>query len=176
MPRPRRRLPSPRCWFWLGVGTLVALRVLTLSRADGQRDFSVPPLREGPCRVVRVISGDTLMVMQDEQQGEVLLRLLGVEAADAARDGQPLATEAHRLTKAFVGRGETRLVLDKHRLDERGRYLAYVQCRGESLNEALLLAGLARFKPTPGHSASMQRRLKEAEEAAQASRVGLWRD
>lgn len=172
MPRPRRRLPSTRFWFWTGVATLVVLRVLTFSHASNQRDFSVPSLRDGPCRVVRVISGNQLVVVQDEAQGEVIVHLLSTQTPPA---GHALFEQAKRFTAAFLDGDAVRLRLDNHRLDGAGRYLAYVECDGEQLNEALISAGLARFYDFPGNSASIDRRLKEAEAFAQAEKLGLWR-
>lgn len=175
MPRPRRRLPAATFWFWLGLGTLVALRALTYTRADGVRYFGVAPLREGPCRVVQVMSGDELVIVQDEDRGPVPLRLLSTHAPLLDRDSAELVADARRFTEAFVSHGDVRLVLDIHRLDERGRYLAYVECDGQQLNEALLLAGLARFESSPGNSASMERRLRDAEDAARTARIGIWK-
>jgi endonuclease YncB( thermonuclease family) len=173
MPRPRRRLPSPRFWFWLCIGALVVLRVLTLSRADGQRDFRVEPLREGFCRVVRVLSGNQLLVVQDERQGEVVVHLLSTQAP-LPEDEPALVDAARRFTESFVARGEVSLMLDNHRLDSAGRYLAYVECGDQQLNEALLSTGLARFFYFPGNSASMDRRLKHAEAAAREAKLGVW--
>ncbi len=172
MPRPRRRLPSNRFWFWTGVAILVVLRLLTLSPPAGQRNFSVVPLHEGPCRVVRVLSGNQLVVVQDEAQGEVIVHLLSTQTPPA---DHPLFEQAKRFTAAFLEGDSVHLQLDNHRLDSAGRYLAYVECDGEQLNEALLSAGLARFYEFPGNSASIDRRLKEAEAFAQVERLGMWR-
>jgi endonuclease YncB( thermonuclease family) len=170
----RLRLPPNRWWFWIGVAVLVSLRLLTHSPARGQRDFAVEPIHEGPCQVVRVISGDTLVVVQDESRGEVTIKLLSTQAPQE-KDGEALIEEAKQFAETFLHRGEIHLRLDNHRLDSRGRYLAYVECEGQQLNETLLSSGLARFYYFPGNSASMDRRLKEAEEAAQAAKVGLWK-
>lgn len=174
MPAPRRRLWSARAWVWLGVVMLVALRVLTLSRASGQRDFTVPPLKEGPCEVVRVVSADTIVVRQQPLPGEVTVRLLSTQAIPATENAA-LAREGQRFAEQFLGRGEVMVRLDNHRLDSRGRYLAYLECAGEQLNEGLLAAGLARFVKFAGNSPSMDRRLGDAEAAAQGVKVGLWK-
>lgn len=175
MPPPRRRLPDATFWFWLGLGTLILVRAITYTSAAGVRDFSVSPLREGPCRVVRVISGNLLVVVQDETQGEVTVHLLSTQTPEAETDGQALVEAAQRFTEAFVARGDVQLGLDNHRLDSAGRYLAYVECKGEQLNEALLSAGLARFYYFPGNSPSMDRRLKDAEDAARLASRGIWK-
>jgi endonuclease YncB( thermonuclease family) len=170
----RLRLPPNRWWFWIGVAVLVLLRVITYSPARGQRDFAVEPIREGPCQVMRVISGDTLIVVQDETRGEITIKLLSTQAPQQ-KDGVAFAEEAKQFTETFLSRGKAQLKLDNHRLDSHGRYLAYVECDGQQLNQALLSAGLARFYYFPGNSASMDRRLKEAEEAARAAELGLWK-
>jgi endonuclease YncB( thermonuclease family) len=172
MPRPRRKLPSTRFWFWTGVATLVVLRVLTYSHASNQRDFSVPPLRNGPCRVVRVLSGNQIVIVQDEAQGEAIVRLLSTQTPP---EGHPLFDQAKRFTAAFLDGDSVQLKLDNHRLDSEGRYLAYVECDGEQLNEALLSVGLATFYDFPGNSASVDRRLKDAEAFARSEKLGLWR-
>ncbi len=170
---PRRRLPSVRAWFWLAIAILLGVRWLTLAPVSGQRDFSVAPLEEGSCRVVRVVEADRLIVVQDESRGEVTIKLLSTQAPQTA-DGAKLIDEARRFTESFVQRGEARLVLDNHRLDTKGNYLAYVECGGAQLNEALLSAGLARFFYFPGNSPSMDRRLKAAEDGAKEAKLGLW--
>lgn len=171
---PRRRLWSPRTWVWLGIATLIALRVLTFSRAEGQRIFTVSPVSEGPCPVVRVVSGDTLVVRQDPQPGEVVVRLLSTQVVPI-EENAALAAAARQFAERFVARGVVTLRLDNHRLDTRGRYLAYVECQGEQLNEALLAAGLARYVYFPGNSASLDRRLQDAETAAQNVKAGVWK-
>ena len=172
MPRPRRRLLSARTWVWLGLFTLIALRVLTLSRAQGQRNFSVAPLREGPCQVVRVISGDTLVIRQDPLPDEVVVRLLSTQAI-TDQENPSLAAQARRFTSSFLASGDVSLRMDNHRLDERGQYLAYVECGSQQLNEALVAAGLARFTYLAGNSASMDRRLKDAQESARLAKLGM---
>lgn len=173
MPGPRRRLLSPRSWVWLGIGTLVLLRVLTLSRAEGQRSFTVEPLVAGPCRVVRVVSGDTLVVVQPPRAGEVVIRLLSTQAIAPGED-TALAESAARFAREFVADREVSLRLDNHRLDARGRYLAYVEAEGLQLNEQLIAAGLARYVDFPGNSASVERRLRDAEASAKSNRLGCW--
>lgn len=173
MPGPRRRLLSPRSWVWLGIGTLVLLRVLTLSRAEGQRSFTVEPLVAGPCRVVRVVSGDTLVVVQPPRPDEVVVRLLSTQAVASGEDAA-LSEAAIRFTEDFAAAKEVSLRLDNHRLDARGRYLAYVEVEGQVLNEQLIAAGLARYVDFPGNSASVERRLRDAEASAKANRLGCW--
>lgn len=174
MPLPRRRLWSARTWVWLGIVTLVALRTFTAAPADGQRDFTVTPLQAGRCEVKRVLSGDTLVVTQPHLSDAVTLRLLSTQAI-SAEENPALAAEAKRFAEAFVARGEVTLRLDNHRLDSAGRYLAYVECGGEQLNEGLLAAGLARFYYFPGNSPSFDRRLQDAQASAQAAKLGIWR-
>ena len=175
MPRPRRRLPSNRFWFWTGVAILAALRLLTMSDGGRYRDFSVPALHDGPCRVVRVLHGDTLVIVQSPSSNEVTVRLLGVQAPNPAVDGVKFAEMARTFTAAYLEEGEVRLVLDNHRLDHDGCYLAYVECGGEQLNCDLLAAGWARYCKVPGNSASLDRQLREAASFAQVERLGMWR-
>jgi endonuclease YncB( thermonuclease family) len=150
--------------------------LVTLAPVRGQRDFTIAPVREGPCRVLRVLEGNTLLVVPDGQTREVTIKLLSAQAPQVDADGLALVVAARRFTAEFVARGPVDLRLDNHRLDAQGNYLAYVECGGAQLNEALVAAGLARFYFFPGNSASTDRRLQDAEEAAQAARLGIWND
>jgi endonuclease YncB( thermonuclease family) len=171
---PPRRTVSVRFWIWLCIGTLLLLRLVTHHPLEGHRDLRVTPLLAGPCQVTQVISGDTLVVVQAPPgPGEVVVRLLSTETP-GDDDGPEWRRAARQFSADFVQRGNVRLKLDQHRLDSQGRYLAYVECDGVSLNEALLAAGLARFCQFPGNSPSTDRRLRAAQEDAQYARRGLW--
>lgn len=96
--------------------------------------------------VVRVIDGDTLIVERDG--GEERVRLLGIDAPEVARDGQPgepCAAEATALTQELTDRAEVEVISDPSQPDEDryGRTLAYVEADGRDVSAELLRTGLA---------------------------------
>src|SRR5687768_13409418 len=81
-------------------------------------------LAEGIHRVERVVDGDTLLLANRAR-----VRMIGVDAPEMVRDDQPQeawAAEAAAFTEEFLAGGEARLQLDRERLDQYGRFLAYV--------------------------------------------------
>ena len=174
MPRPRRRLFPWQFWAWTFAVYVAILRTLAASPAVTERRFEVPSLAPGPCQVVEVTSGDTFVVRPKGSDEDVVARLLSTQAATAEQDGADRAVEAQKFARDFLAGRAVQLRLDNHRLDSRGRYLAYLEADGELLNLALIEAGLARFYFFPGNSASTDRRLSNAQEAARIARRGLW--
>ena len=88
----------------------------------------VPPesLSEGNYKVERVVDGDTLLLENDAR-----VRLIGVDAPESVKPDhpvEPFGPEASAFTKKWVGKaGNTvRLQFDKERVDQYGRFLAYV--------------------------------------------------
>ncbi len=180
MPRPRRRIPSWRFWTWACLAYVAILRTVAASpdtapAHNGERRFDVPSLPPGPCEVVEVISGDTFVVRPATSHVSFVVRLLSTQAASVEQDGPELAAAATQSARDFLTHGDVRLRLDNHRLDSHGRYLAYLEARGEMLNLALIEAGLARFYFFPGNSASTDRQLSNAQDAARIARRGIWR-
>lgn len=145
----------------------------------------------GPCEVVRVVDGDTLILTQpslaesngarpqrNKQAAErYRVRLLGVDTPETVKEGtdvQEWGPEATEFTRQFVRGGKVRVELDKRRVDRFGRSLAYVYVGDEMLNVELVRAGLARIAHYPGDSTAMLRLLREAEAEAKAARRGIW--
>lgn len=169
MSRPHRRLPPTSFWCWSLVA-LLAVMNFAIPPWQAPRGFADAPLRAGPGVVVEILPDHTLLVRQPHLPRPVAVRLLNVEI-DPAQNG-----DAAALVTDVVVNAQATISLDNHRLDRDGNYLAYVTAEGQQLNEALLRAGLARFVYVPGNSESMQRRLKNAEEAAKQGRRGLWQE
>lgn len=143
---------------WLGAAaalfTLIALdhHGLLLFRGDWMRyhgkTFSV----------VKVVDGDTLDIAAPHgEKPTTRVRLWGVDTPELARStrpAEPLAHDAAALTRRLCEGQTVTLQLEPHRL--RGRFdrlLAHVALPDETLlNEALLLAGLARVDERYNHS------------------------
>jgi endonuclease YncB( thermonuclease family) len=122
--------------------------------------------------VVHVTDGDTL-----ELAGGARVRLLGIDAPELERDGQPADFLAHKakavLTDLVLNR-QVRLEYDRLRYDHYGRLLAYLFLPDHTLlNAELVRQGLARFyviAPNLGHREAL---LKAQQEAIEARR-GVW--
>ena len=133
--------------------------------------------------VERVVDGDTLIVLlPDDAGGEPSrerLRLLGIDTPETVKEDTPVEAwgpEATAFTKDFLSGGRARLEFDKRKVDQFGRYLAYVYVGDRMLNEALVAEGLARVSHFPGDSEAKVRILRKAEEAAKAEGKGMWSD
>jgi micrococcal nuclease len=170
--QPRRSLPAVAA---VALAALVAVRVWQTAREPAVEE----PIAEGRYDVQNVIDGDTLVL-----SGGARVRLIGVDTPEtrySKRSGgadQPLAIEAKEFTRRAIGKGQVRLGFDKERIDQHGRYLAYVwytDAGGERLlNEELIRAGLTRAKLQYFYSDRMKRRFRAAEEEARAAMRGIW--
>lgn len=122
--------------------------------------------------VVRVIDGDTL-----ELAGGARVRLLGIDAPEMERDGQPADFLAHKakavLTELTLNR-KIALEYDRLRYDHYGRLLAYLSLSDHTLvNAALVWQGLARvyiIAPNLGHRED----LLSAQRQAIETKRGIW--
>ena len=126
-----------------------------------------------PTRLAKVIDGDTLALADGSR-----LRLIGVNAPETrGSDGSPEAgaVEATRFARRFLGSGRIGIVVGADRRDRYGRTLAHVyRADGESLEAALLAAGLARQVTVPPNLGQLDC-LRQSERSARAARAGLWR-
>jgi micrococcal nuclease len=134
-----------------------------------------------PVQVQRVISGQTLEVLNPRQKLALLtkVRLIGIEAPDLKQ--QPWGEAAKNYIEETIGeiRGQ-KLVLqpvslefDVQRQDSFGRWLAYVWYKGVLLNEQLIKEGyvLAAVR-SPNNKYSD--RLSHAQDYARIMGVGIW--
>jgi len=132
------------------------------------------------CRVVHVVDGDTLHIdMPDAGKPYTIVRLWGVDAPETAKawlnePAEPLAGEAAALARRLADGQLVTLALQQHELrDLHGRIVAYVTLPdGSSLNEQLILAGLATADERFPHEQVDRYRLLEAQ--ARHDGRGLW--
>jgi endonuclease YncB( thermonuclease family) len=117
-------------------------------------------------KVVGVSDGDTITVLRPEKS-QVKIRLHGI---DCPERGQAFGKKAKQFTSNMVfGKTVTVKPTDK---DRYGRIVAWIYMDGKSLNEALVMAGLAwHYKKY-----SSDQNLSDAESKARNKRVGLWSD
>ena len=128
------------------------------------------PAGEYPLR--RVVDGDTLLLRDGRR-----VRLMGVDTPETVKEDtpvQPWGPEATQFTREFTAGGNLRLQFDRERLDQYGRYLAYVWVGDRMLNEELLRAGLARWEPGYHYSPAMKTRFRKAQREAQEAHRGIW--
>ncbi len=184
MSRRYRRSPRRALIVLAVLSGFLLLRVVIALLTPPDDDKSLAVLREGPCEVVRVVDGDTLVVRQDgdatinNNRGDTIrVRLLGIDAPESVKPNHPvelMGPEASAFTTEFVSGGQAHVVLDKRRIDQYGRYLAYIYVGDRMLNEELVRTGLARVSDYPGDSQSIARQLRKAEEEAREARRGIW--
>ena len=167
---------------------LVILAVYFLGRSwlGGDRPpsrFDAEPISAETVDVERVVDGDTLIVWIPSADGgdpsRERLRLLGIDTPETVKEDHPVEAwgpEATEFTESFLSGGQARLEFDKRKVDQYGRYLAYVYVGDRMLNEALVAEGLARVSHFPGDSESKVRVLRKAEDAAKAEGKGIWSD
>jgi len=145
----------------------------------------------GPCEVVRVVDGDTIILRQSavaeslkepqhrqaQTAAQYRVRLLGIDTPETVKEGtgiQAWGPEATVFTRDFLQRGLLRVELDKRRIDRFGRSLAYVYVGDELLNAEIVRAGLARVSAYPGDSLAILKLLRQAEAEAREARRGIW--
>jgi micrococcal nuclease len=127
--------------------------------------------------VVRVIDGDTIVVLIDGVEQTV--GYIGVNAPERgfATAAEPLAEEAAAMNGQLLGAGTVYLQRAGGAIDATGRALSYVWVSTGStwmlVNEQLVLRGLAAYASDPAGSAFDQR-LFEAQSQATTARVGIW--
>ncbi|MDP2898400.1 MAG: hypothetical protein Q8Q12_17820 [bacterium] len=111
-------------------------------------------------RVLKVITGDTLLI--DYRGREETVRLKGLDSSD--KDTRRAAEEARRLARLLKGK-EVELAASsssEEERDEKGRLLVTLYAEGENVNE--MLAAMERF----GFDAQMDTLRKEPERPPEA--------
>jgi micrococcal nuclease len=122
--------------------------------------------------VVRVIDGDTLALADGTR-----VRVLGIDAPELERDGQPADFLAHKakaaLTDLTLNR-QVSLEYDRLRYDHYSRLLAYVFLPGHTmLNTEMVRQGLARVYFIAPNMRYQEVLLAAQQEAIEA-RLGVW--
>lgn len=178
--RQRRRRRS-------AIGVLIALVAVLLILADRSGWLLVAgddlTKYDGQTfAVVRVIDGDTFdLAIPDGEHRTTRVRLWGVDTPERAREdlgrpAEPFADAATDFTADLIGGGSVTLRLEPHRTrGSYGRLLVHAELQGDdgsTLNERLLLAGLARADDRWSHRWIERYALLELQ--AQRERRGIW--
>jgi endonuclease YncB( thermonuclease family) len=163
-------------WYWFVVIALLVFQWFVYPPTPGppQRPTGREVLTEGVRRVDRVVDGDTLRM-----ESGARVRLQGVDTPETVREDYPVEAwgpEASQFTKDFVRQagGRVKLTFGNERLDNYGRYLAFVWDGDRLLNEELVRAGLAKARLGGLFSSAFKRRLRLAQEEAQRAKRGIW--
>jgi micrococcal nuclease len=163
-------------WYWFVVLALLVFQWFMYPPVPG-----LPPqpsgrdvLAEGVHRVRRVVDGDTLLM-----ESRARVRLEGVDTPETVREHYPVepwGPEASAYTKEFIRRAgnSVKLTFGNERLDDYGRYLAFVWDGERMLNEELVRAGLAEARLGWNFSNHLKRRLRIAQDEAKREHRGIW--
>jgi endonuclease YncB( thermonuclease family) len=189
MDAPRRFRRWPNAWGPLaGAMVVVVVAVPAVKRgwlaspAATQHEALVSPvgaemlLAGGPCEIVRVIDGRTLVVRQPPAANDAAsahffqVRLLGLD------DPGTYAAEAQNALRQVAPPGPAFLELDKRRATTDGCWLAHLYVQQRLLAGQLLRAGWGRYEPYSGDSFDAARVLKEAQADARRGKLGIWRE
>lgn len=124
-------------------------------------------------KVVRVVNGQALEVMNPEKQPPLIerVRLIGVEAPDMRQ--RPWGPEAKQRLEQLIDGQPVLLESDVESKDTYERKLAYVWKDGVLLNERLLLEGQGFFQMRSLNTKYAQR-LERAQEWARLMGRGIW--
>jgi endonuclease YncB( thermonuclease family) len=116
-------------------------------------------------KVVRISDGDTLVILQDNQQ--IRIRLAEIDAPEI---GQPFGKRSREHLASLCAGVIAQIVVQGK--DRYGRTLGRVHCKGVDTNAALVRVGLAwvydRYVSDPS--------FYKLQEAARRERIGLWSD
>ncbi len=139
---------------------LLQLGPATLSWADWQG------------KVVEVHGGGDILIIQTDDNRNITLRLYGI---DCPEPSQPFGAEAAHMVQELVVKPAEPITVLEERRDSTGRVLATVVLHdGTTLNDRLLLAGMAWVYPDNCVSAQACQGLIQLENRARQLRRGLW--
>ncbi len=168
-------MPAFRCFPALhlaGVSIVLIGTLLSWAAAAASAPACTPFTSTEPARVAAVIDGDTLRLGDGRR-----IRLIGVNAPelhDRSGRAEPGGKAARRLADDFLRGSRLMLAVGEVRHDRYGRTLAHVwRADGQSLEAALLAAGLARYVAIPPDLQQLDC-LRASEYRARTMRIGLW--
>ncbi|HAX88686.1 MAG TPA: nuclease [Cyanobacteria bacterium UBA11370] len=134
-----------------------------------------------PVQVQRVVSGQTLEVLNTTQQSALIVRvrLIGIEAPDIKQQPWGEAAKNYIEKRISETRGQQQVLqpvlleFDVQKKDSFGRWLAYAWHNGILLNEQLVKEGYVLAAPRSPNT-KYDERLKNAQEYARIMGYGIW--
>lgn len=127
------------------------------------------------CQVIRVVDGDTIVVLYQGQEEKV--RLIGVDTPesvhpDAEKNNESGKTASDYTKTQLMGK-EVQLEFDVQKRDKYQRLLAYVYVDGVMYNKTLLAEGVAKLATFPPNVKYVDE-FTAIEKKAQKEGIGLW--
>lgn len=129
-----------------------------------------------PVEVTSVIDGDTIKIIYEGEEISVRYLLVDTPEINHPRFGeQPFGKEATEENRKLLESGEVTIEFDAgDRFDDYDRLLAYLFVDGESVQEHLLEAGLARVAYVFPPNTRYLDEFENAEQLAKESGTGVW--
>ncbi|MCH4824841.1 MAG: thermonuclease family protein [Planococcus sp. (in: firmicutes)] len=126
--------------------------------------------------VTQVIDGDTIKIMYEGQEVTVRYLLMDTPETNHPSLGeQPLGKDATEENKRIIESGDVSIEFDVgDRFDDYDRLLAYIYVDGESVQEQMIRAGLARVAYVFPPNTRYLDQFEQAEQIAKENRVGIW--
>jgi micrococcal nuclease len=148
---------------------LLQLLLSTLIFASNQHE----PIEIYEGRVMRVLDGDSVLVMRHGRRQWSEIRMRGI---DAPENGQPYAGQSRRLLESLVRRKVVSVVVDL--IDFHGREVATLYLDGEDINLRMIEQGMAWFnRPFAGElHPQVRRTYRSSHNQARREALGLWAD
>ncbi|MGI2327402.1 thermonuclease family protein [Planococcus sp. YIM B11945] len=126
--------------------------------------------------VVSVIDGDTIKI--DFEGKEQTVRYLLIDTPETNHPSlgeQPLGKEATAENKRIINSGDVSIEFDEGgRFDDYDRLLAYIYVDGESVQEKMLEAGLARVAYVYPPNTRYLDEFEQTEQQARDAKIGIW--
>jgi endonuclease YncB( thermonuclease family) len=132
--------------------------------------------REGPYQVVRVVDGDTIILLRKGKQERV--RLLRVNTPESVhpdkKQNTAMGVEASDFTKERLSGKEVMLEFEGEQRDHYGRLLGYVFVGEENFCVTLVKEGFSPYYTAYGLSEKYDNEFRQAEREARDARLGIW--
>ncbi len=127
------------------------------------------PAEAQAAEVVRVVDGDTIVVVRDGSEYSVRYILI-----DTPEHGEPLYNEATKLNQLLIGGQTVYLLKDVSETDRYDRLLRYVYTQdGLLVNAEIVRQGMARVAVFPPDT-RLEEEIRAAEAEARERQIGVW--
>jgi micrococcal nuclease len=148
-----------------------------MGRTTAQQKIRSGDLPENTYPVIKVVDGDTIDVLIDNQK--VRVRLLGInspESVDPRRPVECFGKESKKFLESIIAGQVVKLVTDpaKPNTDEYGRLLRYVYLGNQSVNQTMIDEGYAYEYTYHDEDYLFQDNFKQSEQTARSEEKGLW--
>lgn len=148
-----------------------------IGKTTAQQKIKSDELPENTYPVIKVIDGDTIDVLIDNQK--VRVRLLGInspESVDPRRPVECFGKESKKFLESIISGQVVELVTDpeKPNTDEYGRLLRYVYLGDQFVNQTMIDEGYAYEYTYHNENYLFQDDFKQSEQTARSQRKGLW--